>query len=533
MKIIELNLNSKLKLNALELKFLLLSFSIVIISLFFYFNHIPLKLMTQDFVEKKAEIGSLSQSAGSVKSESIGDLGFRAIKNNDLLFNKDIIVTSRDSKATLSLTESGVVELGPQTMVSLSLVSMGSLTGIHHMPKLTVVTGQIKAKPGQNPFSISNGAQELMIPSKSSSLKSTPEEGLKVLGHSEEEFIMSAAPATPTRLSSKRDLASTPDDLETYPPVELGVVYTSRTLSPAPGSHFNLISQEGRVIKDILFRWTTEKESELSELIAWRVSKNPSETDLSRQLTDRNIVLREKIQSHHHDATLTWKVPTAGYFVWKILGPQSKDSLTSTADLNDFTVEPEYPGIEHRNVMLRGKEEGYLLTLEWKSQEKVDYFEILFFEAQDSPSPQLAQTSKQNSITLDETMKLPGVFYYKIHGIQKTGFILTSPLKKVEIGAFPPTLTLPESQAEITLNSRDQKETGVVLTWIKDFRFKEYSVEISTDPSFVKNSKQAIVSDNYYRFKNPQPGKYWWRVRGLNQKLKSTVSDGRAFMIKS
>jgi hypothetical protein len=531
----EFSLSPRFKLNALEVRFLIFALFIITFSLLLYFDFLTLDLINDRNSQKASAIGEITQTTGTVKTESLGQLEFKQVKTHDTLFNQDVMITGSESRANLTLTDSGTVELGPNTMVTLSLIKKTSLTGIQHFPKLTVVSGEIKAQPGSKPFILTNGTREVIIPARTLPLQTSPTEGGLDSSHSlsNGEFTMTAAPPASAHLSSGKDLTSAPDEFESTPTAELGIAYSSKMIAPTPGSRFHVTSQEGKIVKDILFRWTTEKESELTELRVWRVNRNSSESDLERQLTERNLIIQEKIQSRHHEATFTWNANAAGYFVWKIIEPDQKDISSHEANRSDFTLEPEYTGIEHQNVSLRGKENGYSLTLNWESHEKVDYFEVLFYDTPDSPSPQVAQTSRQSTITLDETLKLPSLFYYKINGIQKTGFILTSPFKKIDLSAFPPTLTLPDPNSEVVLTSKNQKEPGVVLTWIKDIRFKEYSVEISTDPHFEKIFQKSTVSENYYLFKDPKPGNYWWRVRGLNQKLKSNVSDGRAFVVKS
>ena len=548
MKIKDIQIKSDLNLNRWEFNLFLFSLILLIISLYFYFSHLPLKLMVREFSNRKTEIGRLAEQNGSVKSESLGDVGFKPIQKDEHLFNRDVIVTGEASKATLSLTESGSIELGPNTMVTLSFVSSGSLAGINHMPKLTVVAGQIKAKPGEKAFKIANGAQEIIIPEKAPVAPSAPaaqtpgeigkpaEAPAAVVAEPQEIVLAAAPPPTPVPMvqpdSQDRSVASLEQESALNDLVEIGIVQTSRVLAPTPGSHFSLEVKEGQVVRDLSFRWTTEKESESTQILLWKVSKTSSESELARQLTDQNLVLREHITSQHHDAMFNWKMSAPGYYVWKVRGKNNQDISNDENIPSDFTVEPEYAAIEPRDAVLRTRENGYDVTLNWKTLGEAEHYDTLIYENSSSASPLITQASQIQSVTLNDTQVMSSpVFYYKIRGTQKSGFILTSPLKKIDIVSFPPTPTLPQENSEIDLNSH--KEEGVILTWIKDSRFKEYSVEISSDPTFRSIAKQDKVTDNFYLFKNPRPAKYWWRIRGINETTKSDASEGRAFLVKS
>ena len=97
-------------------------------------------------VESKDPIGRVSHIEGSMRREKLGQAEFRGIGANADVFPRDVIVTSADSRATLTLEDGSVIELAPSTMIRLENENLRSLTGISHVTKVQVVSGEVEGK---------------------------------------------------------------------------------------------------------------------------------------------------------------------------------------------------------------------------------------------------------------------------------------------------------------------------------------------------------------------------------------------------
>jgi hypothetical protein len=98
---------------------------------------------------------------------------------------------------------------------------------------------------------------------------------------------------------------------------------------------------------------------------------------------------------------------------------------------------------------------------------------------------------------------------------------------EVPLLKYPPDKVFYSSQ-DIQLTS----EKRILFTWVFKKYMEKFDIEISTDKSFNHVVARSTSVSNFYSFKNPPKGNYWWRVRGYSQDSQSGWTDKRFFIVK-
>jgi hypothetical protein len=73
---------------------------------------------------------------------------------------------------------------------------------------------------------------------------------------------------------------------------------------------------------------------------------------------------------------------------------------------------------------------------------------------------------------------------------------------------------------------------SVLITWQKTNFTDFYELELAQDAAFAKIITKEKLRDNFYVYRSPVPGKYWWRVRGSSGTTMSPESAPLQFTVE-
>lgn len=117
-------------------------------------------------------------------------------------------------------------------------------------------------------------------------------------------------------------------------------------------------------------------------------------------------------------------------------------------------------------------------------------------------------------------------YNYEVMATLNDGTTVSSGRIHLPLELAAPVLKFPDHGT--TLFSGD-----LVLTWERTLATRSYELQIADDPGFSNPLVVEEVPKNLYAFTPPRPGKYYWRVKSLVQKLETTWSPAHEFTVKS
>lgn len=123
-----------------------------------------------------------------------------------------------------------------------------------------------------------------------------------------------------------------------------------------------------------------------------------------------------------------------------------------------------------------------------------------------------------------------GTYYWSVSGVTPSGKLSppSGPRSFTVVKARPPALAGPESGAAV--NSLASKE--IKFTWVGVNGGQRYRFELSRQRDFGKLLRSDMVSEPSHAIAMPAPGRYFWRVRVLDEAGGTVLtSDARGFTV--
>jgi hypothetical protein len=484
-------------------------------SLALYVSDFPLARYIFDLGDEghHPQVGLVGASQGSIRRELDGESEFKPIKASDPLFDDDVVVTGPDGGATLQLDDGSLLELGPDSMVRLHFTSKLSLGGISRAAAIDVVTGSVKSRPSRGQPAVAIPVRRTLRPAPIPRLTPSPKPAP----------VAVAPPPAPSPSPS-------PSPTPTVDPYKLERV---ELISPKDGVRLSLPSHPARLELPVAFDWSARPAGKPVQITLYKLGPGRRRTQLYRSVAATDAEGRGR-------ATVVVKSP--GKYEWELRDGQGRP--LAEPPKARFALEPEFEGIDPIEPLIGGKAvsssrlSGSLLndfdiTLRWKPYPGATRYRVIVRSRRnDAKGPTLERMVTGPSFRFSHGQVFSGQFYYQIKAEARNGFIARSELKPFVFSFLAPAPTMPADRSVIDAEQLEQENDSVLMTWQKTNFTDWYEIQLSTEPDFKKILRQQRQRENFYVFKSPAPGRYFWRVRSSSKDIVSPFSRAYELTIK-
>ena len=120
---------------------------------------------------------------------------------------------------------------------------------------------------------------------------------------------------------------------------------------------------------------------------------------------------------------------------------------------------------------------------------------------------------------------------FKVEQTTKNGFKAISKEYPFSFEYLPPTLTSPEKNKTISLQSFKGSQKKIFFTWSKTNYAQSYEFQYSEDEDFGDIIITKKLKDNFFVLTNPQEGTFYWRVKSIAEETASAFSESNKLII--
>ena len=491
-------------------------------SCFIYLKNISIRkyFSGSDDEEGQVLIGHLSKKSGSLKRQLLGESEFKALDINGPLYNMDILVTGPESGATLQLDESGLVELGPNTMIRLAFQTNLALDGISRVGKVNVVVGQVTGKSGTRQLVISSKEGVTLL--KPNTLKSVEAQDVQT-----RVAQQALKPAPSPSVSATPRLSFTPEEADRI-----------KILSPSQGEKLVADILEPIPGRNVKFTWTMSPPAGKSQLTLWRRSEFSS-----NEKDPREKVFSQVYSAYLGQGSAYIKVQRPGNYEWEIRGPEGQMISWEKNTNSSFQIDPEVRAIRVRPPLVGGKPlssnqvvgrvlKKFDITLEWEKYSIAKEYKVTIATSPSEQKPLLEKNLTTERFTFNKDKVLSGDIFYKIVSHLDTGFNVSSGFQKFSFRFDPPNLAVPKENFVISKAALSNEGNRIMLTWQHTNFTQFYEVEIAKDAAFKSIYARKTQKENFFIFPRPLVGKYWWHVRSQAKDFWSPMSPARTIEVR-
>ena len=492
------------------------------------------------------EVGKLLKKTGTVRREILGDSEFRTANLNSPLFDDDIIVTDNDSTATLQLNDGSSVELGPNTMLKLTIEDKFTLGGISRVQNVQVVSGKVKSKTKNKGLVVVKSPKKVAPLEKEEIESITVGETENVTEVETKPVPKAVAKAEPKPVATPTLVAQAPSVVKSAPsPVPLPSVSPTPSAPPSP-------LPSPIVVPTTNVSFQPKKKSAValapgSQLpqkeVTFQWKGIPPETKLEfilKNLTRNKTVAKDYFTASQKQTVRTIDEP--GNYEWK-LSVDDKTAHPQVIVNSKFKVDPQFEGIKASEPLVNGEKvdektnndklfKNFDVSLKWTPYPKVDTYTVKLFRNKTDEVPILEKKVKGTELSLDKKDANMGKLYFRVYANLAKGFVVTSDLKDFYFKYLPPNLIYPINRAVFSKKSLKEGDDAVLLTW-KSPNFTEgYEVEVATDEKFKSVVIRKKIQDNFLIMKSPRANAYYWRVRSYVGKTFSPNSSANVIRFR-
>jgi hypothetical protein len=271
---------------------------------------------------------------------------------------------------------------------------------------------------------------------------------------------------------------------------------------------------------------------------AWKVipADRASSIEISQVLPERVAVLSKALEvgvptvlkaSFNYPGTYEWEVKNE-------LGLSYQPPVRGR-----FQILPEFTGIQVNAPLVAGEKmvnsalqnklhKQFDLTLNWNPYPDAKSYRVQIFDSATMNKRLLQKEMKDTKYQINRNQVVNGTFYYRISAKVKNGFIAISELVPYAFSYLPPNLVLPVDQAVLPHKAL---VSGSLFTWRATNFTESYVFEVASDPAFTQMVKTLPVKENFYIYKVPKVGTYYWRVKSKAKNMLSSPSKVNQFTV--
>ena len=502
-------------INDLEFKhwekaLVLLSVLLFSLSFYLYVTDYPLKRYLFNIEDEGVhrQVGWVSIKDGALRRQVQGEAEFKSLEVQSSLFDEDTVVTGLDATATLQLEDGSTIELAQGTMVKLHFDNSLTLGGISRAASIDVVAGKVKTQ-SKTP----RAAVRIKPKPKPVELPRAP---VKVV-----------AVPQPVVVPSPIIVAAEPE----------GVKYLELT-SPRPGTAFSLEPNSKVLEKIIGLNWRISPSATPGRklLLSLRRLKPGSDGTVTSEEIQRQLVTDINGAGQ---AQVTLKAP--GSYEWELLTDKGLRIQGAKSARSNFQLQPEFDAIETLVPLVGGEAQtssrmsrqqlkNFDITLRWKPYQAKfqpkpqDKYRISIKTTVDAKVPVLDKKVSSPQYRFNKDKVFAGQIFYQVFAPLPGGFIARSPVKPFVFSFLAPALVVPVNHSVLSKAKLLKEGDGTLLTWQKTNFTDFYELEISKDPNFESWVQKLKLKENFFIFKSPPQGKYYWRVRSYAKSVLSPPS---------
>lgn len=476
----------------------------------------PLIFNLKDWRSVPIKVGSIALPMGDVKRQSELSTLFKPAKDKEEIYNHDYIFTDQNSGVRLLIDDGSVVDLGPNTMIRISVDSLFGFSGLFRNVNLNVVMGKVAVKADSLKFNVrSQGRSEKIEVSqkqqKTFDVANVP--FIKPVDHYE------SLPLTGSKNNTRSNEIITPQNGQPLQVVnkDSSTLIKVSILSPLNFSVLQLpeFSEklEFPLVIQAQFDVPPEQEASSLKLFLTLIGQN-------EPIVDKMI----NVQKNSYSLKTILKKPGT----YRLQLGSEQISFELKEDFHGITLNPAKIG----GVPLeKAKSEIYLsenydVNLSWKPLQNVKEYKILFADPANPDKVIRTEINKTNSYSFNSGKLFQGSFLYQVTAVEESGFISTSNWDLFQFALKSPVLTAPKNE---TLFKHHAK---VELVWSKSSFSNIYDIEIFEDSKLTKPIFKQRTSNNFYYFRTERKGQFFWRTRAISKTEEGPYSQIGSFLIQ-
>jgi hypothetical protein len=542
---------AKLELRLWEKLLLVLAGTTSALSALAFLTEFPLSRYVLGLSDEGGQrpVGKVDFLKGSVKRQLSGDAEFKSVSTGETVFNDDTFVTGADGTTRLAIEGNGQIELSPSAMVKVSFASGFSLDGILRKPIVEVVSGQVKASSPESKVVIKPApiiaAQTTVSRPKPSTRPSDTPPPIRlarplpsVLPSPVIEVKPSPKPlwsAAPVVLASPSPIpvkpspspSPSPSTTATTPPVSAIEITTPSIQSPLQ------IKPVGPVKMGQPLNYPLE--------LSWKTKPAPAKLKVTVERLENGQttgapVFSGVVTPKGKQSSVSINLARPGRYRITYQTPEGTPLPRSVkAAKTEIVLNPEVAAIEAlppfvggelltSNQVLSRQLKNFDITLRWKAIEGVQKYRIWLANSANATQPLLVRVTEKPEFIFNKDKVFSGKLFYKISADLGQGYQAISGLQSFNFDFLAPRPTNPKDGAQVNQQTIQGEQGNILLTWQKTSFTEKYELQISLTKDFSKPLLQNDTQENFYVFRFPNPGVYYWRVRGFAAGVKSPYS---------
>jgi hypothetical protein len=445
--------------------------------------------------DERVQIGVLSTSENSVKRKADESPYWNDLVIEEPVFDKDSIRTGSNSKASIRLRDSSVIELGPNSLILLEQNSQKLSVNL----KLGDLSTQGKSKD----FSIK--VKDSVIQAENSKLRLKTDnannteinvdEGQALLVNQKSKVEKRLGKMNETRITSDGNLESKVLLVKLTSPKDQTVVLESaQTLS-----------------KELMypFTWTVFEEDR---------SKGEPRPEQVFELSRTKEFTPDKVYSRKSSLAISAPL-TKGTWYWRVGATQNPGSPIQYTEIRSLKLEEDVK----INLVYPKNKSGFSLEsdanqVEFNWEASVNSQNYLIEVSSDQQFTRLIKTLTTQKAPLTVKDFAPGNYFWRVRAFN---------IDKQEIAAstvysFSVNVRLPELPkllSPMNLSKISQTDT-VDFTWESFDEAQNYRITVSKDVNQNEIIKAATLTTNKFTWSKPQVGTFYWEIQSFNEDRK-------------
>lgn len=222
-----------------------------------------------------------------------------------------------------------------------------------------------------------------------------------------------------------------------------------------------------------------------------------------------------------------------GSYTWEVTDREGLKAIGAA-----FSVEKSIPmirllpteGTDNRLQGLSTERSFSGFKLNWEPVKGSAEYSVTIYKP-DSDAIALRKTVKSPTLLLNKNNLLLGQMAYRVEKTLERGFIAVSAKERFGFKFLPPQLTDPVDKYVYDQAAWENTKGLLIFTWSKLNYTEQYQIEISKSPAFAALEKSKRTRDNFFTWRRPPSGNYYWRVFSVNSGELSPPSPTRSVTI--
>jgi len=487
--------------------------------------------------QKNERVGKIQHFKGSVRRQGNRAAEFSGVSIASEVYNLDTIVTGSDSSTRLELDDGSVIELQSNTMVKLVFDTRLSFGGISRAANVEVVSGNVTgSSKGKGIVLTSKGKSITIARNSQQSIesKAAPE---PVQAKRRAPPVAPSPPLPPPTvvlpppavvLAPKPVAAPSPAPVVEAPPEEFPPVMV-RISSPKRGERLSVEKGSQVAEREVTLDWTIKPARGEFEVRLNKIS------NLKGQPEESAEIFKKRVNVSGTTGSVRTMLREPGQYRWEIRRP-SRDGRQPVIAQTEFILNRSFEGIETLSPLVGGRTmeskrstaelpKKFDITLRWKPWKDASAYKVRITRDEDGRVVLLEKEVEGESYPVTKNNVYSGRIFYRVSADLSSGFVVSSESSPFILNFVAPLLVLPPDNNEYSKKRQVMGNDSILMTWQKTNFTDSYELELGADPDFKQSLLRQRVKENFFVFRAPPVGIYWWRVRSFAKETGSPPSE--------